>query len=130
MVDHVAALSEVLSYGQSGELKLLALCTDDVIESLPEVPTLISKGYEVNQKVTQGIAAAKDTDQTYVDILDNGLGKIINDENFQKELREFGMDVDYLNASDFSDFLQEQRKTFTAVVTDSGILEQVKEQTK
>lgn len=125
----VAALSEVLAYGQSGELKILALCTDASIETMPEVPTLISKGYKVDQKVTQGIATAKNTDQAYVDVLDQGLGKIINDENFQKELRDFGMDVDYLNASDFSNFLKEQRETFTKVVTDSGILDQVKEQT-
>lgn len=125
----IAALSEVLTYGQSGDLKILALCTDAAIDSMPEVPTLISKGYNVDQKVTQGIATGKDTDQTQVDILDEGLGKIINDENFQKELFDFGMDVEYLNASDFSSFLQEQRKTFTSVVTDSGILDQVKEQT-
>jgi len=125
----VAALSEVLTYGQSGELKILALCTDTVIESMPEVPTLVAKGYNVDQKVTQGIAAGKDTDQAYVDVLDEGLGKIINDENFQKELRDFGMDVEYLNASDFSSFLKEQREIFTSVVTDSGILELVKEQT-
>jgi len=125
----VAALSEVLTYGQSGELKILALCTETVIESMPEVPTLVAKGYNVDQKVTQGIAAGKDTDQAYVEVLDEGLGKIINDENFQKELRDFGMDVEYLNASDFSSFLKEQREIFTSVVTDSGILELVKEQT-
>lgn len=125
----VAALSEVLTYGQSGELKILALCTDTSIEAMPEVPTLISKGYKVDQKVTQGIATAKNTDQAYVDILDEGLGKIINDKDFQKELRDFGMDVDYMNASDFSNFLKEQREIFTEVVTDSGILDQVKEQT-
>jgi len=125
----VAALSEVLTYGQSGELKILALCTDTVIESMPEVPTLVAKGYNVDQKVTQGIAAGKDTDQACVEVLDEGLGKIINDENFQKELRDFGMDVEYLNASDFSSFLKEQREIFTSVVTDSGILELVKEQT-
>jgi len=125
----VAALSEVLTYGQSGELKILALCTETVIASMPEVPTLVAKGYNVDQKVTQGIAAGKDTDQAYVEVLDEGLGKIINDENFQKELRDFGMDVEYLNASDFSSFLKEQREIFTSVVTDSGILELVKEQT-
>jgi len=96
---------------------------------MPEVPTLVAKGYNVDQKVTQGIAAGKDTDQAYVEVLDEGLGKIINDENFQKELRDFGMDVEYLNASDFSSFLKEQREIFTSVVTDSGILELVKEQT-
>ena len=39
------------------------------------------------------------------------------------------MDVDYMNAADFSTFLQEQREEFTQVVTDSGILEQVQAQT-
>lgn len=126
----VAALSEVIAYGQSGELKILALCTDTVIDSLPEVPTLISKGYAVDQKVTQGIATAKNTDQAYVDVLDEGLGKIIQDENFQKELLGFGMDVDYLNADEFAVFLKKQRETFTEVVTNSGILDQIKEQTK
>ena len=125
----VASLSEVLSYGETGELKLLALCTDTTIETMPEVPTLVSKGYNVDQKVTQGIATGKDTDAEMVAVLDEGLGKIINDENFIAELKDYGMDVDYMNAADFSTFLQEQREEFTQVVTDSGILEQVQAQT-
>ena len=125
----VASLSEVLSYGQTGELKLLALCTDTQIESMPEVPTLVSKGYEVDQMVTQGIATAKDTPADMITVLDKGLGEIIADENFQKELETYGMDVQYMNAADFGTFLQEQREVFTQVVTDSGILELVQEQT-
>lgn len=125
----VASLSEVLSYGQSGELKLLALCTDTTVASMPDLPTLVSKGYQVDQKVTQGLATAKDLDPAMTAVLDEGLGKIINDPEFQKELESFGMDVDYLNAADFGAFLKAQRETFTKVVTDSGILDLVKEQT-
>ncbi len=126
---NVASLSEVLSYGETGELKLLALCTDTQIESMPEVPTLISKGYEVDQMVTQGIATAKDTPAEMVAVLDKGLGEIINDENFQAELKTYGMDVEYMNAADFNTFLQEQREEFTQIVTESGILEEVQAQT-
>lgn len=125
----IAALSEVLSYGETGELKLLALCTDTQIESMPEVPTLVSKGYDVDQMVTQGIAAAKDTPPEMITILDEGLGQIIQDENFQTELKTYGMDVEYMNAEDFNAFLQEQRKRFTQIVTESGILEEVQAQT-
>lgn len=124
----VASLSEVLAYGETGELKLLALCTDTQIATMPDVPTLISKGYEVNQKVTQGIATAKDTPEEMVAVLDKGLGEIINDADFQQELQTYGMDVDYLNAEDFNSFLYEQRETFTQVVTESGILEEVQAQ--
>lgn len=126
---NVANVSEVVPYGETGELKILALCTDAEIASMPEVPTLISKGYEVDQMVTQGIATAKDTPAEMVEVLDKGLGEIINDEKFQEELKGYGMDVFYMNASEFDTYLQKQREEFTQIVTDSGILEEVKAQT-
>jgi tripartite-type tricarboxylate transporter receptor subunit TctC len=126
----VASLSEVLSYHKGGQVKILALCTNAKVAGLTDVPTLVSKGYDVDEKVTQGIATAKNTDAAKVAVLDAGFGKIINDPDFKKELEAYGMDVDYKNAADFASFLQKQRETFTKVVTDSGILEQVKNQKK
>lgn len=125
---NVANVSEVVPYGETGELKILALCTDTTIESMPDVPTLVSKGYNVDQMVTQGIATAKDTPAEMVAILDEGLGKIINDPDFQEELKSYGMDVFYMDAADFDAYLQEQREEFTQIVTESGILEEVQSQ--
>ncbi|MGI6404584.1 MAG: Bug family tripartite tricarboxylate transporter substrate binding protein [Oscillospiraceae bacterium] len=125
----VASLSEVLSHHHEGTARILALCTDTTVEGL-DVPTLISKGYNVDMKVTQGIWTLKDVDPEVLKVLDEKFGEIIQDEDFQKELVSFGMDVDYLNAADFSAFLKEQRAVFERVVTESGILEMVKSQQK
>lgn len=119
----VSALSEVLAYIQSGDLKCLALCTDAKVPGLEKVPTLVSLGYKVDEKVTQGLAVAKKIDPNALSVLDKGMGEIIKDADFQKELKTYGMDVDYMNSADFASFLQKQRATFTEVVKSSGILD-------
>jgi tripartite-type tricarboxylate transporter receptor subunit TctC len=121
----VAALSEVLGHHKTGTVRILAMCTDKTVEN---IPTLVSKGYKVDMKVTQGISTLKNVDPRIVKILDQGFGKIINDKDYQKDLIAFGMDIDYLNAADFGDFLQKQRAIFIDIVTKSGIAEMVKGQ--
>ena len=61
---------------------------------------------------------------------DEGLNGIVNDPGYQAELEALGMEVDYLNAEEFGEFLQNQRKTFEEVVTSEGILEMDKSQQK
>jgi tripartite-type tricarboxylate transporter receptor subunit TctC len=120
---NVAALSEVLGLHKSGSVRILAMCTDKKVE---DIPTLVSKGYKVDMKVTQGISTLKSVDPRIVKILDEGFGKIINDKDYQKDLMALGMEIDYLNAADFGNFLQKQRATFTKIVNESGIAEMVK----
>ena len=120
---NVAALSEVLGHHKSGTLRILAMCTNKKVEN---IPTLISKGYNVDMKVTQGISTLKKVDPRIVKFLDEGFGKIINDKDYQKDLTALGMEIDYLNAADFAAFLKKQRATFTKVVNESGIAAMVK----
>ena len=120
---NVAALSEVLGHHKSGTLRILAMCTNKKVEN---IPTLISKGYNVDMKVTQGISTLKKVDPRIVKFLDEGFGKIINDKDYQKDLTALGMEIDYLNAADFGAFLKKQRATFTKVVNESGIAAMVK----
>jgi tripartite-type tricarboxylate transporter receptor subunit TctC len=123
----VASLSEVLPHHESGTVRILAMCTD---KQVGDIPTLISKGYDVDMKVTQGICTHKGVDPDIIKILDEGLNGIVNDPGYQAELEALGMEVDYLNAEEFGEFLQNQRKTFEEVVTSAGILEMVKSQQK
>lgn len=122
---NVASLSEVLPHHNDGTLRILAMCTDKEVQ---EIPTLISKGYDVDMKVTQGICTLKGVDQEVVKALDMGFNKIINDPEYQAELVKLGMEIDYLDAAGFSEFLQDQRETFENTVTSSGILEMVQNQ--
>lgn len=122
---NVASLSEVLSHHNDGTLKILAMCTD---KEVLEIPTLISKGYDVDMKVTQGICTLKGVDAEVVKALDAGFNKIINDPEYQAELEKLGMEIDYLDAAGFNEFLIDQRATFEKTVTSSGILEMVQNQ--
>jgi len=123
----VASLSEVLTQHKSGTVRILAMCTDKQVE---DIPTLVSKGYDVDMKVTQGVCTLKGVDPEIVKILDEGLKGIVNDPGYQAELEALGMEVDYLGAAEFGEFLQKQRKTFEEVVTSAGILEMVQSQQK
>lgn len=119
----IAALSEVLPQRKEGMLKILAMCTNKQVE---DIPTLVSKGYNVDMKVTQGLCTLKKVDEKILQRLDEIFGKVINNKEYQEKLQKLGMEVDYLNAAEFATFLQEQRETFVKVVTSSGILDMVK----
>lgn len=123
----VSAFSEVWPQSQQGLVKILALCSDKDIEG---IPTLKSKGYDVDMLITQGVCTLQDVPEEIKVKLDDIFNKVINDENYQEELRKVGMEVDYRNREDFNKFVKDQRKQFEEIVSSSGIDKMVKENQK
>jgi tripartite-type tricarboxylate transporter receptor subunit TctC len=119
---NVASLSEVLSHHRENSIKILAMCTDKKVD---DIPVLKEMGYDVDMKVTQGICTLKDVPEDKIKVLDEIFNKVINNEEYQKELVALGMEVDYLNAEEFKVYLVAQRKVFEDVVNSSGIIDMV-----
>ncbi len=98
----------------SGDLRLLAIWTEERSKNWPDVPTLKELGYDIVASSPFGIAGPKDMDPKVVAILHDAFKKAMDEPSFQKVLNDFYMVPAYKNSKDYADsanemFLEEKQ---------------------
>lgn len=107
-VDAVAAsVGELQSLHQDGELRILAVMSEQRSEYLPEVPTFEEAGYPgVLSQSARGIAGPSGIDQQVLDKLAGAFRRGIQNQQHIDELAEQALQVNYLNPEDYRQMLQ------------------------
>ena len=72
-------LPDVAQHVESGKLRLLAIASGDRHPDYPDVPTLKEKGYDIVLGNYSGFVAPKGTAPEKVKILDDAIGKCMQD---------------------------------------------------
>lgn len=97
--DNVAAapLPQNLSQHQSGELKILAVGSDERLDILPDVPTFKELGIDVAMPVTQrmGVWAPPETSDELVEKIHDIFKEVIESEDFIEEANELGISPNF-----------------------------------
>lgn len=123
--EHVEAAisdaSEVLPHVESGQVRPLLIMGDEPVETMPEVPTAASKGFEVNVASFRGIAAPAGTPEGVVATLVDACEQTANDPAFVEEMGKFGMDVTLITGEDFGDWLGRQHETYAGAAEAAGL---------
>ena len=104
--------AEVYTQVQSGDLKVLAVMSDQRIENLPDVPTLKEKGIDLSIGTWRGIFAPKDTPDDVCAKLEESFGNSSESEEFKTALDKLNLGFKYLNAQELEEFLEQQNKQF------------------
>ncbi len=110
-----------MSYIRSGQLRAIAVTTEQRSAQLPDVPSMqetvkgfISRGW-------LGVAAPAGTPQPIVDRLNDAIHKAIADPAATKRLTDLGLEVKVSTAAEFSNFIASEVKDFNALITDAKI---------
>lgn len=106
-IDSVADASSWVPYVESGEMRLLVVWGDKRVERFPDVPTLKEVGIDMVQTSPWGLAAAKGTSAAHIKILHDGFKEAMEDPKFLSTLKQYDMDIQYLNSADFKLFAEE-----------------------
>ena len=91
----------------SGDLRLLAVWTEQRTQKWPDVPTLKELGYGIVAYSPFGIAGPKGMDSKVVKILHDAFKKGMEEPSFKKALDQFYMVPFYKNSEDYAKFAKE-----------------------
>lgn len=109
---------EVKSQIESGDLLPLAVMNDKRLEGFfKDVPTVKEKGIDVDWAGTyRGIAVPDDTPDEIVKVLEEAVGKAVQDQKFVDFMNKQNLFIDYLNAAEFQEMIKKDTVALDAIV--------------
>jgi tripartite-type tricarboxylate transporter receptor subunit TctC len=117
---------------KAGKIRVLVLFGEKrLVDPLfSDVPTAKERGFDVSVTLWQGIGAPKGLPEAVRARLAGAFEKIMAEKETQDALRNLGLDPVYLGPADFTRKWTDQQAHYKEVVTQTGILQMVRGQTK
>ena len=106
---------------EAGELKFLAVATEERLPEIPDVPTLKENGLDIVYEVVRGLLVPKGTPADVRAKLDEACAKAAAEPEYAEALRLQGTRVAYLNAKDYGAFLDKLDADNKAIMTELGL---------
>jgi tripartite-type tricarboxylate transporter receptor subunit TctC len=110
-----------MSYVRSGQLRAIAVTTEERSAQLPDVPTVQETVTGVVSRGWLGVAAPADTPKPIVDRLNGAIHKVIALPDVAKRLTDLGLQVKVSTPAAFSSFIASEVKDFHTLITDAKI---------
>ncbi len=115
--------SSVMQLIQAGRVRPLAHWGDGKLESLPQVPSLKSKGLDASFVQWSGIFALAGTPPAVIDKLRQAVKQIAEDPAVQARIAGTGSPVQYLDAPAFDDYWKKDSASLEVAVKRIGKVE-------
>ncbi len=104
-----ANVGELVSDHENGEVKILAVMSEERSPYLPDVPTLKEEGYgEIYSWSARGIGAPAGLEPEVLDILVKALEKAITNPEQMKQMDAMWLKNDYRNSADYKEMLEKE----------------------
>ena len=108
--------SELAPYGD--KLKTLAVMSEERIEFIPEVPTLIELGYNVTNSVYRGILMPKGVDEAIVKKLSDAVGEALQNPDCIEKMENLNLIVDFKGYEEYTEELHRMYDIYAEIVKD------------
>lgn len=121
-IDAVAvSYAEVAEYVERGELKVLAVMSDDRLESIPDVPTCKECGYAVVLGTWRGLGVPADTSQKIVDELYRIFIEASKSEGFVEAMDRSNNVIEIMDGETFNARIASDLEMYTSLVKELGL---------
>ncbi len=110
-----------MSYVKSGQLRAIAVTTEERSAQLPDVPTVQETVTGFVSRGWLGVAAPAGTPQPIVDRLSGAIHKVIALPEVTKRLMDLGLQVKVSTPAAFASFIASEVKDFHTLITDAKI---------
>ncbi len=114
-------LPDVAQHVASGDLRLLAIASAERHPDYPDVPTLKEKGFDIVLGNYSGFVAPADTDPEKIRILDEAIGKCLEDPAIRDFLLKAGYQPLYSNRMEFHEVVNAAEAQLNYLVNDLGV---------
>ena len=105
---------------EAGELRVLAVMSDERLGDYPDYPTCREAGVEWTAVGWRGLALPKDTDAAIVEKLRKSVDTIVESEGFKAFMKKNGFNITIRSSEDFAAFLQAQDAQWQGVIEAAG----------
>ncbi|MGK0184733.1 MAG: tripartite-type tricarboxylate transporter receptor subunit TctC [Verrucomicrobiales bacterium] len=114
------SLPEAAAQLESGQLRALAVMSDERLTAYPEVPTVKESGIEWEAMGWRGLMLPKGTPQVVIDKLVAALEKITASEAYVKFMQANGFGEEIKSPAAFAEFLAQQDAQWESVIREAG----------
>ena len=122
---HVDAITvgppEGVAQLESGDLRALAVFSEQRLAEFPDVPTAKEQGIDFVLGQWRGIAAPKGTPPEIIRHVHDAFKATMEDEDFQVLAKQAGLLLDYIGLDDFARFVQAQDQMYKDVVITNNL---------
>lgn len=117
----VGPLTGVLNLTQAGKFRILASLSDKRNPVIPDVPTAMELGYDVNVDLFRSLTVPKGTPKEIKDKLAEAMMKAAESEAFMDLAKKSGFTVEPLNAEEFSAYLSKEDVKYKDIFAKAGL---------
>lgn len=118
---HIAAkagnVGDTLRLHQDGQMRILAVSSEERLESMPDVPTLTELGYDVVASTGRGLAYPAGTPKACVDAMAEVITTASKEQDYIDAMAEQGLTIRVLTGDDYKNFV-DRRFEFVQGVLD------------
>lgn len=119
----VASPAEALAQVNAGTVKPLFVEEDKRIDIFPDTPTAVEKGVDFTWSSWKGIIGPKGIPAEDLEILRAGVKAAVEDEEFQKKMKDMGEFIQYEDAAAYEKRARKDSDTAEAVIKDLGMFQ-------
>ena len=121
-IDAVAvSYSEVNSFVQSGDLKVLAVMANDRLDAIPDVPTCKECGYDAVLGTWRGLGVPASTPDEIVDELYRIFSEAAASDQFVDFMNNSNNVIDVMDGPSFNEMIASQRELYIDLVNELGL---------
>jgi putative tricarboxylic transport membrane protein len=117
----VTGASEVRALERSGDVRVLAVSSEERSSILPDTPTLTESGIDYVFDIWRGVMAPKGLTEGQVAYYEKAFAEMLNQDSWKSESKKLGWTDDYMDSKEFGKFLDEQNEEFTEILTEVGL---------
>jgi tripartite-type tricarboxylate transporter receptor subunit TctC len=106
-----------------GDLRLLAVTSENRLPNLPDVPTMVELGHaDFIPVVWYGYVVPANTPSAIVERLYAAFAKVVADPGVQARLKSLGLVTKLMAPAAFGEFMSTERARWRKVITDNAIV--------
>lgn len=100
---------------KAGNLRVLAVYTDERVKELPDVPTLKELGIDVVAGSSRGYSAPKGMPEAAQKEMIDAMRRVVANPDFQRDAAARALAIDFKAGPDYAAFLKKQEKDFAKI---------------
>jgi putative tricarboxylic transport membrane protein len=105
---------------EAGNLRVLAVFSEERIEQIPDVPTLRELGYDVVAGSSRGYSGPAGMSEEAIAEFDAAMQRVVENPEFQQAAAARAFNIEYMDSATYAEFLREQERVFQAIWDEIG----------
>lgn len=118
----VASYANYAPYVESGDVRILVSLGEESPSNAPDIPTAVSKGYDVVMSMYRGVSVPKGTPREVIDILANAFKQAVESDAYKEFTEKNNMVISYMGPDEFPAYVAENDVNIKAIMENIGLI--------